>query len=37
MKNRNISRLVEEWMRIPLERNSLHALAGRLSAPNGKF
>ena len=25
------------WMRIPLERNSLHASAGRLSAPNGKF
>ena len=24
-------------MRIPLERNSLHASAGRLSAPNGKF
>lgn len=24
-------------LRIPLERNSLHALAGRLSAPNGKF
>ena len=26
------------WLlRIPLERNSLHASAGRLSAPNGKF
>ena len=25
------------YMRIPLERNSLHASAGRLSAPNGKF
>ena len=24
-------------VRIPLERNSLHASAGRLSAPNGKF
>ncbi|EDS07171.1 hypothetical protein CLOSCI_01832 [[Clostridium] scindens ATCC 35704] len=24
-------------MRIPLERNSLHASAGRLSAPNGMF
>ena len=24
-------------LRIPLERNSLHASAGRLSAPNGKF
>lgn len=25
------------FVRIPLERNSLHASAGRLSAPNGKF
>ena len=24
-------------VRIPLDRNSLHASAGRLSAPNGKF
>lgn len=24
-------------LRIPLERKSLHASAGRLSAPNGKF
>ena len=24
-------------LHIPLERNSLHASAGRLSAPNGKF
>ena len=38
--------LIDEWLqadklaprklRIPLERNSLHASAGRLSAPNGK-
>ena len=28
---------IPEFMRIPLERNSLHASAGRLSAPNGKF
>lgn len=27
----------ENNLRIPLERNSLHASAGRLSAPNGKF
>ena len=27
----------EAEVRIPLERNSLHASAGRLSAPNGKF
>ena len=27
----------DSYVRIPLERNSLHASAGRLSAPNGKF
>ena len=39
-KNHGIQRnlfTLYSYVRIPLERNSLHALAGRLSAPNGKF
>ena len=39
-KNHGIQRnlfTLYSCVRIPLERNSLHALAGRLSAPNGKF
>ena len=32
-----VDKFLKEYVRIPLERNSLHASAGRLSAPNGKF
>ena len=32
-----LSKAPDWWVRIPLDRNSLHASAGRLSAPNGKF
>ena len=33
----NVRYFCKTRVRIPLERNSLHASAGRLSAPNGKF
>ena len=38
VKNKVVLKERDAWsVRIPLDRNSLHASAGRLSAPNGKF